>query len=185
LEKDKWDLTFRGTLYKQTLDKIFLTSPVQLGLLQGDFAASAFREQPFRLSARGTLAGKDVVLPLKGEDAVIEQIVVQGDKAGLNIRSADLRWRRSRISASGKLTAAKDALSVDMDLSADRLIWEEFGAVFSGGDRQRDRGAAEVQMPPEGVIRQVGQLRHIGTLVLNPLRVTASLTERNQRRSRE
>jgi hypothetical protein len=109
-------------------------------------------------------------------NAVIEQIVVQGDKASLifdrRTCAGDECYFRS-----GKLTAAKDALNVDMDLSADRLVWEEFGAVFSGGDRQRDRGAAEVQMPPlEGVIRLKSDSFAIGTLVLNPLQVTASLT---------
>ena len=177
LASDNWGFAFNGTLNQQTLDRIFLTAPVPIGLLQGDFAVNVFSKPPFRLSARGTLAGKDVVPPLKGEDAVIEQIVVQGDQAGLNIRSADLRWRRSRISASGKLTAAKDALNVDMDLSADRLVWDEFSAVFGRGDRPRDKGNAEVQLPPlEGVIRLKTDSFAIGTLVLKPLQVTASLT---------
>jgi hypothetical protein len=177
LTSHNWGFAFNGTLNKRTLDRIFLTAPMPLGLLQGDFAVNVYRKPPFRLTARGTLAGKDVGPPLKGEDAVIERIVVQGDKAGLNIRTADLRWRRSRISASGKLTASKDALSVDMDLSADRLVWDEFGAVFSGGDRQEDRGAAEAHMPPlEGVIRLKSDSFAIGTLVFNPLQLTASLT---------
>jgi hypothetical protein len=114
---------------------------------------------------------------LKGEPAVIEQIVVQGDKAGLNIRSADIRWRRSHVSASGKLTTAKGALSMDMDLSADRLVWDEFSGVFGRGDRQTDKVDAEVQLPPlEGVIRLKTGSFAMGALVLNPLQVTASLT---------
>jgi AsmA-like C-terminal region len=68
-------------------------------------------------------------------------------------------------------------LSVDMDLSADRLVWDEFSNVFGRGDRQRDKGDAEVQLPPlEGVIRLKTGSFAIGTLVLNPLQVTASLT---------
>ena len=58
LEKDKWGLGFSGTLNKRTLDRIFLTAPLRVGLLQGDFAANAFRKAPFRLSARGTLGSQ-------------------------------------------------------------------------------------------------------------------------------
>ena len=148
-----------------------------IGLLQGDFAVNVFSKPPYRLSARGTLAGKDIVSPLKGEDAVIEQFVVQGDQAGLNIRSADLRWRRSRISLSGKLAAAQDALQVDMDVAADRLVWEEFSAIFGSGDSQGNKSKADVQLPPlEGVIRLKTDNFAVGGLSWNPLRVTAGLT---------
>jgi AsmA-like protein len=177
LASDNWGFAFNGTLNKRTLDRMFLTPPMPIGLLQGDFAVNTNRQPPFRLSARGSLAGKDVVLPLKGEDAVIEQIVVQGEQAGLNIRSADLRWRRSRISAAGKLTAAKDALNVDMDLAADRLVWGEFSDVFGRGDRQRDKTNGTVQMPAlEGVIRLKADSFAFGTWFLNPLQITVSLT---------
>ena len=52
LDKDKWSLAFSGTLNQPMLDRIFLTPPVRIGLLQGDFAVNAFNESPFRLSAR-------------------------------------------------------------------------------------------------------------------------------------
>ena len=139
LEKDKWGLGFSGTLNQRTLDRIFVTAPLRIGLLQGNFAANAFRKPPFRLSARGTLGAKDLVAPLNGEQAVIDQMVVQGDQAGLNIRSADLRWRRSHITVSGKLTTLREAWQVDMDVAADRLAWDELSAVFGRGDGQGNR----------------------------------------------
>ena len=60
LENDKWGLGFSGTLNQRTLDRIFVTAPLRIGFLQGDFAANAFRKPPFRLSARGTLGAKDL-----------------------------------------------------------------------------------------------------------------------------
>ncbi len=177
LEQDKWGASFSGALNKRTLDRMFLTAPVPLGLLQGDFAVNVFAKPPYRLSARGTLAGKDIVPPLKGEDALIEQFVLHGDPAGLNIRSADLRWRRSRISASGKLTAPKDAVNVDMDLSADRLVWDELSEVFGTGDGQKDRGKAVVGLPPlAGVIRLKTNDFAVGGLSWKPLQLTADFT---------
>ena len=176
-DRDKWGLGFRGTLNQQTLDKVFLTAPMPVGLLQGDFAVNVFSKPPYRLTARGTLAGKDIVSRLKGEDAVIEQFVMQGDQAGLNIRSADLRWRRSRISLSGKLAAAQESLQVDMDVAADRLVWEEFSAIVGSGDSQGNKSKADVQLPTlVGVIRLKTDNFVVGGLSWNPLRVTAGLT---------
>ena len=177
LEGDKWGLAFNGTLRQQTLDRIFLTAPVPMGLLQGDFTVDAFRKPPFRLSLRGTFAAKDLVLPLKGEDVVIEQIIAQGDEAGLSIRSADLRWRRSHISVSGKLASAEKTLQVDMDVSADRVVWEDFNETISTGDRQQKTGKATVTLPAlKGVIRFKTDRFALGALSWEPLRVTAVLT---------
>ena len=62
-DRDKWGFSFRGSLDKKALDRVFLTSPLQIGLLQGDFEVSAFREHPWRFSARGTVVAKNLVLP--------------------------------------------------------------------------------------------------------------------------
>jgi hypothetical protein len=138
---------------------------------------NASSNPPYQLSARGTLAGKDIVRPLNGEVAVVEQFVLQGYPAGLNIRSADLRWRRSRIAASGKLTAAKDAVNVDMDVAADRLVWDELSEGFGPGDGQKYRGKAVVRLPPlAGVIRLKTNDFAIGGLSWKPLQVTANFT---------
>lgn len=177
LDRDKWDIAFSGTVNNRTLNRIFLTAPVSIGLLQGDFAVNAFRKPPFRLSARGTLAAKNFVPPWKGEDAVIEQMVVQGDQTGLSIRSADLHWRRSHISVSGKLAAAQQALQVDMDVSADQMVWEEISATTLPSDNQKEQGSVKLALPPlEGVVRLKSNRFAFGALSWDPLQITAKLT---------
>jgi len=177
LDKDKWSLAFSGTLNQPMLDRVFLTPPVRIGLLQGDFAVNAFNESPCHLSARGTLAATDLALSPKGEDAVIERIVVQADGIGLNIRSSDLRWRRSHISLSGRLAAAQQALQVDMDVAADHLGWEEFSELTSPGVRQKEPSGAKFILPAlEGAIRLQADRFTFGAFSWKPLRVTALLT---------
>jgi hypothetical protein len=176
-DRGKWAFGFRGSLDKKGLDRLFLTSPLQIGLLLGDFEVSAFREHPWRFSVRGTLAAKNLVSPLGKEDTIIEQIVVQGDKTGLNIRAADLRWRGSHVSASGKLAAAKEALRIDMDVTADRLVWEEFSEFTAGGDDAKDKNKTRVSLPPlEGLIRLKSDSFAAGSFYSNPLQVSAELT---------
>ncbi len=177
LDKDKWGLAFSGTLNQRMLDRIFLSPPVRIGLLQGDFAVNAFNESPFRLSARGTLAATDLALSLKGEDAVIERIDAQGDGIGLNIRSSDLRWHGSHISLSGRLAAAQHALQVDMDVAADDLAWEEFSELTGPGDNQKKTGSAKFVLPRlEGAIRLQTDRFTFGAFSWKPLQVTARLT---------
>ncbi|MGZ8484443.1 MAG: hypothetical protein ACXWZQ_11115 [Candidatus Binatia bacterium] len=176
LEPDKWGASFSGTLNKRTLDRMFLTAPVPLGLLQGDFAVNVFAKPPYRLSARGTLAGKDIIPPLKGEDAVIEQFEIHGDPAGLNIRSADLRWRRSRIALSGKLAAAQDVVQVDMDVAADRLVWEEFSALAGTASGQKEQSNTQVAVPAvNGVVRLMTERLDVGTWSWSPLQVVVQI----------
>ena len=177
LLKDKWGLTFRGNLIQQTLDKIFVRAPVRIGMLQGNFSVNASRKPPFGLSALGTLAAKDIDPLARGLNAVLEQMVVQADPAGLNIRSAALRWRGSRISAMGKLTAPQDALQVDMDVSADRLVWEEINAIAGAADVQAAQGSGQVAAPTvRGVIRLKADRFDIATLSWAPLQLAAQLT---------
>lgn len=114
---------------------------------------------------------------MKGEDAVIEQFVVQGDPAGLNISSADLRWRRSHLAVSGKLAAAQDALQVDMDVGADRLVWEEFSAIAGTAAGQKEQGNGQFTVPAvKGVIRLKTERLDVGTLSWTPLQIAARLT---------
>jgi hypothetical protein len=177
LLKDKWALTFRGNLIQPTLDKIFVRAPVRIGLLQGNFSVNASRKPPFGLSALGALAAEDIDPLAKRVNAVLERIIVQADPSGVNIRSAALRWRGSRISAMGKLTAPQDALQVDMDVSADRLVWEEINAIAGAADGQAAQDSRQVAAPTvRGVIRLKADRFDIATLSWAPLQLTAQLT---------
>jgi hypothetical protein len=111
------------------------------------------------------------------EDTAIEQIVVEGDKTGLNIRAADLQWRGSHVSVAGKLAVAKEALRIDMDVTADRLVWEELSEFTAGRDNGRDQDKTRVSLPPlEGLIRLKTGSFAVGTFYWNPLQVSAELT---------
>ena len=77
----------------------------------------------------------------------------------------------------GKLAAAQESLQVDMDVAADRLVWEEFSAIVGSGDSQGNKSKADVQLPTlVGVIRLKTDNFVVGGLSWNPLRVTAGLT---------
>jgi len=155
IDRDEIDLSFKGAVDQQMLDNLFESSPLQGSLLQGDFAVSVPLKQPERFSARGSLAGKDLLVRLKEQPVLLETLLLEAGENKLTIRSADLRWRKSRFSMSGTLAAEKDALRADMDVAADRVVWEEIrdwvGQKSAGGAND---GAGKLALPPV-----VGNLR--------------------------
>ena len=105
LKQDNFAFSFNGDLEQRTLNRIFQKPPLEGSLIQGDIEVSAFLEAPLRFTARGRLAGRELRLPLNGESAIVEFFFLEADQEGINIRSADLSWRNSRLSVMGKLLA--------------------------------------------------------------------------------
>jgi AsmA-like C-terminal region len=155
LEKDKFALSFKGALEQKTLNRIFQVPPLQGSLIEGDIEASAFFKEPFRFTARGRLAGKELWVPLKDERAIVEFFFIEADPRGINVRSADLRWRNSRLSFMGKLFAETKALRMDINISADRLVWDEISKLTDRkGERKSKEGPLGISLPPlEGTVR--------------------------------
>jgi hypothetical protein len=153
--RDEFDLAFKGAVDQQMLNNIFQSLPFQGSLLQGDFAVRLPLKQPERFAARGSLAGKDLLVRLKEQPVSFETLLLEAGENKLTIRSADLRWRKSRFSLSGTLAAAKDALRADMDVAADRVVWEEIRDwVSQKSAGEANDGAGKLALPPV-----VGNLR--------------------------
>src|SRR5262245_26087466 len=94
LEKDHFAFSFNGSVGQRILERIFVEPPLQGSLIQGDIEVSAFSETPLRFNARGRLAGRGLRVPLEDESAVIEFFFLEADSNGINIRSANLGWRK-------------------------------------------------------------------------------------------
>jgi hypothetical protein len=94
-------------------------------------------------------------VPLKDQPAVVEFFFVEADQGGLNVRSAEVSWRNSRLSVMGTLLAEAKALRLDMDISADRVVWEEVsGMVESEGKGKSNGGISGIALPPlDGTVR--------------------------------
>ena len=176
LAKDNLALSFKGELGRQTLDKIFPSLPAQAVSLQGDIRVNASLQQPVRFSAHGRLEGGNVLLPLGQERAVIEKFRIEAGGENIQIRAADLRWRNSRLTVSGKVVAAQEAVRVDLDVSGDRLDWGELNRSFGrAGAQKKDNADAAVSLPPvQGTIRLKVDSFAFERFNLSPLRLTAN-----------
>jgi hypothetical protein len=178
LADDNIDLSFKGTLAQQTLDRLFASWPYEAGLLQGEIEVSASLKKPLRFYARGQLAGSNVSLPWEQEKALVEKFHIEAEGASVLIRSAVLRWHGSRLAVSGKLAGEKEPLRVDLDVSADRLDWKELGGSFGGKDGQRkDKGNGVLSRPAmEGKIRFRTESLSFDRFNSSPFQMTAAIS---------
>ena len=178
LKKDNVAFSFNGALEQATLNRIFQTPPLEGSLIQGDIEVSAFDETPLRFTARGRLAGRELRVPLKDETAIVEFFFLEADPNAVNVRSANLRWRNSHLSLMGKVLADAKALRIDMDISADRVVWEEINEVIdSEGHRGNNERAPGIPLPPlEGTVRLKADHFTFAGFSSNPLQATASLS---------
>ncbi len=180
LERDKFAFSFIGTLYQETLNRIFQVPPLDGSLIQGDIEISAFFEEPFRFTARGQLAGKELWVPFKDERAIVEFFFLEAGQDGVNVRSANLRWRNSRMSFMGKLLAETKALRLDMDISADRVVWGEISELIDGGGNHgNNKGILGIALPPlEGTVRLKADNFTFAGFSWSPFQATAAISPR-------
>jgi len=179
LKRDDFAFSFNGSLEQETLKRIFQVPPLEGSLLQGDIAISAFLEAPLRFSARGRLAGKELRVPLKNERAIVDFFFLEAGQDGVNVRSADLRWQDSRLLFMGKLLPETNAIGLDMDISADRIVWEELSEfVDHGGKVENNEAFLGIPLPPvEGNVRLKADNFTFAGFSWNPLQATASLSQ--------
>ena len=179
LKKDNFAFSFNGDLEQRTLNRIFQVPPLEGSLIQGDIEVSAFWEAPIRFTARGRLAGRELRVPLKDQVAIVEFFFLEADQDRVNIRSAEVRWRNSRLSLMGTLLAQTKALRLDMDISADRVVWEELDQLVHRGsnDGEKSKGISGIALPPlEGTVRLNADDFTFANFSWTPLQATASLS---------
>jgi AsmA-like C-terminal region len=178
LKKDNVAFSFNGALGQETLNRIFQAPPLEGSLIQGDIQVNAFGEAPLHFTAQGRLAGRELRVPWKDDTAIVDFFYLEAEPNGLNVRSANVRWRDSRFSFMGKVRAAAKALQFDMDISADRVVWDEISEVIdSEGDRANNQRSSGISLPPlEGTVRLKADSFTFAGFSSNPLHATASLS---------
>jgi hypothetical protein len=86
---------------------------------------------------------------------LIEKFNIEAGGDSIVVQSADLRWGKSQLTISGKVTGAKEILRVDLDVAGDQLDWGQFQRAIGGeGKPQQHKKAGVMSIPDvEGTIR--------------------------------
>jgi hypothetical protein len=155
LAKEQLELSFSGALAQQTIDKIFASFPIKDSALGGEIQLSASLTNPVRVSAEGHLDGSNLWLPLGTEKVLLERFKIEASGESLRVRSADLRWSKSRLAVSGKIAGARENLRLDLDVTGEQLDWQDLRRIFEGrGEHRHQEKFGGVSFPAvQGTIR--------------------------------
>jgi hypothetical protein len=178
LAEHNLDLSFTGELTHQTIEKIFASFPTQDSSVRGEIEVSALLENPMSVSARGQLDGSNLMLSLGSKKALVETFSIEASGKSLLVRSADLRWGESRLTASGKVGVAQEILRVDVDVTGDQLDWEELQRFFGGESKQwEQKGGGFLAVPDvEGTVRLKTDRFTFKRFNLSPFETTAAIS---------
>jgi hypothetical protein len=175
--ENRIDVSFTGELTQQMIDKVFAAFPTQDSSLSGDIRISVSLQGPAKVSARGQLNGRNLWLPFGGEKALIDKFAIDASGEIILVRSADLRWRNSHVTVSGKAIAAEEILRVDVDVTGDQLNWEDIHHSFSGHGKPREQIRGIVAVPSvEGTIRLKAARFTFERFNLNLVEATAAIS---------
>jgi hypothetical protein len=174
--KDNLEGSFNGEVMQQTIDKLFASFPMKEMSLQGDIQVNAALVKPIRVSARGELSGSNLLIPIGAEKAWVEKFSIEADGESMQVRSVELRWGKSRLAASGKVTSA-NTLEVDLDVIGDQIDWEEFRGSFGTERKQpEEENDGAMAIPAvEGVIRLKTNRFSFERFNLTPLELKAAI----------
>lgn len=173
--KDNLDLSFNGELMQQTIDKVFASFPMKGSSLRGDIQVNAALSKPIRISAQGQLSGSNLLIPFGTEKTLFEKFSIEASGQSAQVRSAEVRWGKSHLAVSGKVTSAKDILHVDVDVTGDQLDWKELQHSFgTEGAQRRPKNGAVISIPAvEGVVRVKADRFTFENFNLSPLEIKA------------
>jgi hypothetical protein len=178
LAKDNLDFSFSGELTQQMVDKVFASFPTKGSSLRGDIQVSAALAGPVSFSARGQLSGTHLLIPLATENALIEKFSIEASGESVLVRSAQVRWGKSHLAVSGRVSGVKDILRVDADIAGDQVDWEELQRSFGGESKRARQNKGGITSFPhvEGTIRLKTDRFVFERFSFSPLATTVSFS---------
>ncbi|MBN1474130.1 MAG: AsmA-like C-terminal domain-containing protein [Syntrophaceae bacterium] len=151
------ELSFKGNLNEQTLNRMFEQSSFPRGWVKGDFSASLRLDKYQQSVVRGKLEGRDFILPLPlREPLKFKQAVITGRNQAINIESAELLWGENNLEGEGSLKAVPEGIRLDINLTSDAIEVENIINIFStrNDSSNNDKQASGFKKPAlRGIIR--------------------------------
>ena len=155
-EKKDLSLNFRGHLTRDTLNRLFVSNLFTNGWIKGDFKAHVLLKDPARSSAKGTLAGDDIVFPLALDfPLLIDSMELSADGRRMRIESGVCTWEDKRLALDGDVSLSSSGFDLDLNLETTHLdfnkIREAFGENSEGRD-EKERGVL-YDLPVQGTLK--------------------------------
>lgn len=155
LQAKKKQLSFKGRLDTSSAVGLITAPEVESGMVQGEITAEFSEGDVAGIIAQGRLQGEKIVLPWKKEmPLTIDSAALSADKGSLVVDSARLKLGANAFFLKGNVTSKAGGLILDMDLSSDRIVWDD--VVKPEGDSTKEQQQSEKKKKPltvQGVVR--------------------------------
>jgi hypothetical protein len=172
------DLSFAGNLVPSTLNGFFEHEHFEFGWLKGDFKTRIVLDRPTDSTAKGTLTGERLVLPLRRKTPVaIDKISLSAADHTLTLNPIVLAYGSYHHTVKGDLKAMENGWL--LDLNSDGLEWEGLQALIL--PEATDTGGGESPAPPKPYVPARATLRiftdyfSVGRWTARPARAEISL----------
>ncbi len=139
LQEKEVGFSFDGNLNQSTLDKIFVREIVSGRWIKGSFRSRVLKDAPTRSTFQGKLEGEGIILPWDFKvPFMINTFSLDADRNNIKVESAELTVADNHISLKGDITSSEKNFIIDMDLSADRIDWDEIKDSLASEDKEKD-----------------------------------------------
>ena len=178
---DMLDLSFRGSLTQETLDRIFEKAPLHLGWLRGDMRVQLALEKPGRSKAQGSLAGSGLLIePKPGQPVMIREIALRANSRTVTVEKASLLWADTLLEVKGRVSAAEEGIRADLDVATGSLELNRIIDAFSLPEQEREK-PAEGPLPVQGMFRISANDLGIGKFLFAPVKADVFLDRNSVR----
>jgi len=172
------DLSFAGNLVPSTLNGFFEHEQFEFGWLKGDFKARIVLDRPTESSAKGTLTGERLVLPLRKKTPVtIDRISLNAANHTLTLNPIVLAYGSFHHTVRGDLKAMENGWLLDLD--SDGLEWEGLQALILPDATEKAGGEPPPPqnpfVPVRGTLRISTEYFSAGRWTARPARAEISL----------
>jgi hypothetical protein len=188
-EDEALSLSFRGHLTTETINRLFVTNPFTKGWVKGDFRTHILLNDPSGSSAKGTLIGDDIVLPIPSDfPLVIDSMDLNADGQHLSVEYAVCTWEDKRLALDGDVNLSQAGFELTMNLATSHLDLNKITEAFGKGPEaaEQKQRTALYDLPIQGIVqvkadhliyKDLNWSPFHAEVALRPDKVTVSVTE--------
>ncbi len=171
LKEQTIDLSFKGNLYKSTIDRLISKNNILEDRIEGDFYVHVVLDRPENSTARGNLNVKNLIVPWKMETPlVVNNLSLKTKEKNLRIESANLSWADNRFDLEGEVDVTPKNFLIDMKIFADEVNLDKLKEMMDKNKKENhdSTGKSEWDYPIQGTLNLNTQNLTYGGLVWQP-----------------
>lgn len=176
---DGTDFSYSGSLYKKTVDALVFNELEEKAFISGNLSGRVPAKSPVLASLAGRVSAGDIIVPLKKSSHRfrIESITLSADRDTYQVESAAMSWGEQNFTAAGTLIRREKHLDVDLDVSAELVVYERLMAMIREIQAGEDdtKPSAFWELPLRGKVAVSSERYVMGKYAAEPCSVDITL----------